>query len=80
MTAAPIGLPAGRPRPGHPGPRPGHPLGFISGVGVGGLTLGGGLGYLTRRFGRTVDNLVEVKQHWDPGNLFRANRNLPPAG
>ena len=37
------------------------PLGFISEVGVAGLTLGGGLGYLTRRFGWTVDNLLEVE-------------------
>ena len=37
------------------------PLGFISGVGVAGLTLGGGLGYLSRRFGWTVDNLLEVE-------------------
>jgi len=37
------------------------PLGFISEVGVAGLTLGGGMGYLSRRFGWTVDNLLEVE-------------------
>src|SRR5690606_31917553 len=36
-------------------------LGFISQVGVAGLTLGGGLGYLTRRFGWSVDNLEQAE-------------------
>jgi len=49
-------------------------LGFISEVGVAGLTLGGGLGYLTRRFGWAVDNLVEVDVVTADGEIRTANR------
>ena len=51
------------------------PLGFISEVGVAGLTLGGGLGYLTRRFGWTVDNLLEVEIVTADGRIRRASRD-----
>src|SRR5262245_46021050 len=49
-------------------------LGFISEVGVGGLTLGGGLGYLARRFGWTVDNLEEVEIVTADGEIRTASR------
>lgn len=54
------------------------PLGFISEVGIAGLTLGGGLGYLTRRFGWTVDNLDEVEIVTADGEIRTANHDQHP--
>jgi hypothetical protein len=48
-------------------------LGFVSLTGVAGLTLGGGFGYLTRRFGWTVDNLDEVEIVTADGQIRVAN-------
>jgi FAD/FMN-containing dehydrogenase len=53
-------------------------LGFVSEVGVAGLTLGGGLGYLARRFGWTVDNLEEVEIVTADGEIRVANRDQSP--
>ena len=49
-------------------------LGFFSEVGVGGLALGGGFGYLARRFGWTVDNFEEVEIVTADGQVRVANR------
>jgi FAD/FMN-containing dehydrogenase len=29
-------------------------------------------------YGKNYDRLVEVKTRWDPGNLFRMNKNIAP--
>ena len=55
-------------------------LGFISNTGIAGLTLGGGFGYLTRRFGWTSDNLLSMEVVTADGRVVQAsekeNRDL----
>jgi len=49
------------------------PSGIISTTGVGGLTLGGGLGHLTRKHGLTIDNLLSVDMVLADGSFVVAN-------
>ncbi len=54
------------------------PAGVVSHTGVAGLTLGGGMGWLSRRFGMTVDNLMGVDIVMADGRLLRINAHHEP--
>ncbi len=54
------------------------PAGQVSHTGVGGLTLGGGMGWLSRKFGLAIDNLVAVEIVTADGQLHRAAADEHP--
>jgi FAD binding domain/Berberine and berberine like len=54
------------------------PAGIISTTGIAGLTLSGGHGYLSRKYGLTIDNLLEADVVLADGSFVTANKDQNP--
>ncbi|HET8834746.1 MAG TPA: FAD-dependent oxidoreductase, partial [Gemmatimonadales bacterium] len=54
------------------------PLGVNSTTGIAGLTLGGGFGWLSRRLGLTIDNLLSAEVVTAEGEILRASARENP--
>ncbi|HEY3549651.1 MAG TPA: FAD-binding oxidoreductase [Gaiellaceae bacterium] len=54
------------------------PVGIIGTTGVGGLTLGGGVGHLSRAFGLTIDNLVAATVVLADGSVVQTDSEREP--
>jgi FAD/FMN-containing dehydrogenase len=54
------------------------PCGIIGTTGVGGLTLGGGIGHIARSAGLTIDNLLEAEMVLADGSIVRASADENP--
>ncbi|MCP3981823.1 MAG: FAD-binding oxidoreductase [bacterium] len=53
-------------------------LGFVSATGIAGLTLGGGFGYMTRKYGWTSDNVLSIQVVTADGRVVRASEKENP--
>jgi hypothetical protein len=54
-------------------------FGDTASVGIGGITLGGGIGFLTRKFGLTIDSLLAAELVTADGNILHVDETSHPA-
>lgn len=54
------------------------PVGVNSTTGIAGLTLGGGFGWITRKYGMTIDNLISAEVVTADGSIMRASADENP--